>query len=440
MKQKLQMLIVILLLMIQNVLADKQSNVTTPNGTTVIAWIFEEASASDLAYIENQIALQYPRAQKMAPASRTYNCHGYAWHMTEGGSARWIGVNSTAHEDVYMTDGSYTEVTSGTSPRKVSYQSDDHSAVTTDELGQFISKWGNLPLMRHASGYSPYNASVLHYYVKTSLIEIQGSDVMAINKPTTYSLSYTPVSPITWSVPSNVQIISGQGTATVTVKAINLEGNGMISVKMGNNNASIFKKVAVGVPDIDQISVSIAGSSNMLYAYHTNRNECIASYSGVGDILEYEWEANGWEVFNPLTLNKSKIYLKATTLPANSKVNIRIRARNTVGWSSVKLIGADVNNSMSSAIYKINTSSNRNITIIKNEGYDNLIKENSVCTINQDLIYYLYNSFSGMEVLKGTISREGGIIDLTNLPNGIYIFSLHIDKNLKQTMRIAINH
>lgn len=442
MKRIIQITVIyFLLLNIQYVWADRQSNVTTPKGSTVIAWINDEASSSDLANIENAAALQYPNAEKLASASRTYNCHGYAWHMTEGGAARWIGVGSTAHEDIYMTDGSYTEVSSGTSPRKVSYHSDDHSAVTTDQSGIFISKWGAWPLMRHASNYSPYNASSLRYYIKTSLISIQGSDVIAMNTPTTYTLSYTPVTPITWSVPSNVQIISGQGTASITVKAIGVEGNGAISVKMGNNNASIYKNVAIGVPDINQVSVSIGGSSNMLYAYHTNRNECIATYSGNGEILEYEWEANGWEVYNPLTPNYSKVYLKATVLPASTMINIRIRARNSAGWSSVKLLGATVSNSTSGSVYKIEATSGGIVTITKNEEQDYSLMQSSVHIGKLDYMEYgLYNSYTGIQVSKGTICKEGGTIDLSNTPTGIYVFALYIDSKTKQTLLISIRH
>lgn len=442
MKNLLQNIIVLcILLSVQNVWAEKQSNVTTPKGSTVIAWIREEMSSSDIIFIENTAAAQYPNAEKLAAASQTYNCHGYAWHMTEGGSNRWIGVGSTSHEDIYMTDGSYTEVTSGASPRKISYQSDDHSAVSTDQAGVFISKWGAWPLMRHASNYCPYNSSSLRYYIKTSLMNIQGLDALPSNAQTTYTLPYTPVAPITWSVSSNIQIVSGQGTRSIIVKGTGIWGNGYISVKMGNNNASIFKDIAVGVPDINQVELSIGGNSNMLYAYHTNRNECIATYRGTGTILEYEWEANGWEVFNPLTSNKSKIYLKATYLPANTIVNIKLRARNSVGWSNAKLFGANVSNSTSGSTYKINTTSNGIVTIVKNEEQDySLIQSLSNDETNGFMEYGLYNLYTGSLVAKGTISRKGGSLDFSNISNGFYVFSLFVNSEFRQTIQLSIRH
>jgi hypothetical protein len=51
-----------------------------------------------------------------------------------------------------MTDGSYTQVSQQIYPGKVSWASENHSAVTTSQQGVFISKWGECPLMQHASG------------------------------------------------------------------------------------------------------------------------------------------------------------------------------------------------------------------------------------------------------------------------------------------------
>lgn len=130
-------------------------------------------------------------------ATRTYNCHSYAWHMSEGGHARWIGVGSTAHEDIYMTDGSYIEVLEGTIPRKVSYAQDDHSAITTDQQGWFISKWGSYSLMRHAANDCPYNSNGLKYFIRSSLFTLSGNSVICNGNTAVYSLNYKPAGTIT---------------------------------------------------------------------------------------------------------------------------------------------------------------------------------------------------------------------------------------------------
>ena len=66
-------------------------------------------------------------------ASKTYNCHGYAWHMIRNNGDRvWIGSDGiSGSESIYWLDGSYEEV-----PEQcceiISYTK-DHSAVQTED-------------------------------------------------------------------------------------------------------------------------------------------------------------------------------------------------------------------------------------------------------------------------------------------------------------------
>jgi hypothetical protein len=67
-------------------------------------------------------------------------------------------------DNTYWNDGSFIgSYAVGAANRKVSYASDDHSAITIDAIN-FRSKWGQLPRMRHAYNYCPYNSSSLYYY------------------------------------------------------------------------------------------------------------------------------------------------------------------------------------------------------------------------------------------------------------------------------------
>ncbi len=164
--------------------------IETPNGSEVLCTAeFEEASdeylshwySNCVSYIENL------DAEIIDAASQRYNCHAYAWHMTEGGGEVWIGAHRTGTdcptpdeaqwvEDIYWTDGSYYEVT-GLTPSEVTSNhaskvnwplpwDDDgnHSGITTDRAGYFISKWGVWPLVEHWWNDSPYNDSLLRFY------------------------------------------------------------------------------------------------------------------------------------------------------------------------------------------------------------------------------------------------------------------------------------
>jgi hypothetical protein len=140
--------------------------VLTPKCSSVTAYIVPENSQAWIDATNAQAASLYPNATIISNSSTTYNCHGYAWHKSDGGSTRWIGYYVTTDEDIYWNDGGYVQVSSNVAPyaTKVSYASDDHSAITTTDPNVFISKWGAWPLMQHAPTYTPYNSSSLKYY------------------------------------------------------------------------------------------------------------------------------------------------------------------------------------------------------------------------------------------------------------------------------------
>ena len=130
------------------------ATVYTPNGTLVNDTYYrsEELSASQKAGHDQYCTTTYSQATLISSSTTTYNCHAYAWYMTEGGSAVWMGwtINPT---NVYWLDGSYISTTGAAT--KVSYLSDNHSAVTTSTPNIFISKWGEYALMRHPKAHVP---------------------------------------------------------------------------------------------------------------------------------------------------------------------------------------------------------------------------------------------------------------------------------------------
>jgi hypothetical protein len=89
--------------------------------------------------------------------SMDYNCHGYAWHTSTGGSQ--IGIRQPIYGGVdYYTYGSspsYSQVSyNNQGGLRVRY-SEDHSAVTTYYPGLYISKWAPGPLVRHSANDVP---------------------------------------------------------------------------------------------------------------------------------------------------------------------------------------------------------------------------------------------------------------------------------------------
>lgn len=170
-----------------------QFNVTikTPKGTDVDAldyiylyngdynqteWESEDNFWLTLANVDSsQVTL-------LAHSSIGYNCHSYAWHVSEGGNNVWVNDLNENHNDIdnvnkYWDDGSYVETTEA-NHHKVFYHPEtqfDHSAVTTSQSGWFVSKWTNGPLVRHRYDNCPYwNSAVNLTYYKLSKPTISG--------------------------------------------------------------------------------------------------------------------------------------------------------------------------------------------------------------------------------------------------------------------------
>lgn len=78
----------------------------------------------------------------------TYNCFGYAWHMTEGGEAAVISDDRPYYEDINGCAASYVHTTLG-SGTKVGYYG-AHAGIYIDAGARRVrSKWGTLGLVEH---------------------------------------------------------------------------------------------------------------------------------------------------------------------------------------------------------------------------------------------------------------------------------------------------
>jgi len=150
--------------------AQTATTVYTPKGTAVSAIKYPELTASEITKANNDAAAAFPYAQRLADASRQYNCHAYAWYIPSGpyNYYSWVWIN-TPGDDTFWQDGSYIEICNESEAAKISYASDDHSAIRSATAGKYDSKWGQWPVMRHDPTDTPYNSSVRKYYVSTQI-------------------------------------------------------------------------------------------------------------------------------------------------------------------------------------------------------------------------------------------------------------------------------
>jgi len=202
---------------------DIQSNVKTPKDSPVTAWITDESSEATRASYDNYWALTRPDADQIETydgfsSTRRFNCHGYAWHIIEGGSDRWIGYHYTTEEDIYMTDGSYVQVVNEMYPGKVSWGSGDHSAITTSQAGRYKSKWNEWPLMEHDWDDTPFGTTNLKYYVSTSISG--SSSVLCNNSTRNFSARNIPNADYDWTVGPGLTLNSdGNYNTSVTANS-----------------------------------------------------------------------------------------------------------------------------------------------------------------------------------------------------------------------------
>ncbi len=180
----------------------------TPKGSPVSAFLNSELSPSDIAYYTADCASLYPNAEILANASTTYNCHSYAWNLTEGGTIIcWL--NQTPDLHLYWSDGSYEQTTEANAV-KIFYYDGDHSAVkSTTHAGKYESKWGSYPLVRHSPTYGPYTSMQnRRYYRLCSTVTNFNNQTVTTNRTVT-------------GCNINSQNVTVQNGAKLTLDAVN---------------------------------------------------------------------------------------------------------------------------------------------------------------------------------------------------------------------------
>lgn len=149
--------------------AQTYTTIYTKGGKAVEVMVTIEYPPSLLASYDEDARKSFPNATMLKNSSVKYNCHSYAWNLSDGGTVVcWINANTqdgSSNVSNYWTDGYYSE-TAEAKAQKIHYYLSDHSAVVSTAVsGMYESKWGKGPLMRHAPNYGPYlNMDSRKYY------------------------------------------------------------------------------------------------------------------------------------------------------------------------------------------------------------------------------------------------------------------------------------
>ncbi len=266
--------IVILLMLLVDIgfcYADSITTIYTRGGKPIEVIIRDEMSQEDIQFYNAAICQEFSEATFLASSSRTYNCHSYAWNLTDGGTVVcWINDSVKNQQNIkvpnlskYWTNDYYEETTSNNASR-IHYYLSNHSAVVSQTVpGMYESKWGKGPVMRHAPGYGPYDyMNYRKYYAHIVPTPIYGilqcsniSNYIGVNVPASYlagGISYSNM------LNSNYTITDNKGEDAVD-----------------NGKAVINQTYYNGL----NITFTHTGIYEIAISFYNQFNECLGEYN-----------------------------------------------------------------------------------------------------------------------------------------------------------------
>ena len=393
-------------------------DIYTPKGSPVVTFLMCESSIEKRKSLDQYYAQRYPNAVQiktydLCSSTRKFNCHGYAWLRVEQNIDRWIGTGWSDDvvdpENISISDSSYTEVSQETYPGKVFWASGDHTAITTEQQGIFISKWNEWPLMKHAWNYSPFGSNNLKYYQKASPSpSISGPS--SVCDQATYTVENLPQgATVQWSVSNNnVTLTSGQGTHTATFTKFR-NGMEIIHADILFNNiriALLTKETYFGAPSIS----NIIGEQRVPTGQYASYRAVISNNAPIPS--SYQW------ILNPL--NGNSLYGNGTESIDIAFYNpgsyqLVCRATNECGVGDYYTMG-------------IGVYDNLYLTLSPNPATDEVTLQltetdevSGLSVLSTDRTPYEIQLWSGMRMLRSFRTNEPTFqISMAGLPAGLY--------------------
>lgn len=355
----------------------------TPNQYLVYAYkrTSSDMSSSEKRSIRNSIVSNYPGVTIVDEATCKYNCHAYAWHMTQGNNndKLWIGVNAISYNpescpNPYWEKGSYYEVDESDASivTYMLYGQITHSAVRINS-NEYESKWGAWPLIRHAPSTVPssYGTPYKYYkrYYRPSL-----SGPALFNTSATYSVSNLPSGySVSWSFsePNNLSNFStnypnyGQCTLTRNQSYNIHEANLSANISFAGYSVHSITKTISSYSDFwGQYRINGGAQNEIIYPYLvyyssnctleiTSPNLVDATISTQGDATTTYWsfdQTDGYlRIGMPssgtlvLTINSSNGTYTVPILRSSSAQSINISQRNSEILITLPIIQNDEN-------------------------------------------------------------------------------------------------
>lgn len=337
-------LIFIPFFMLSVITANSQGTRQTPMGQTIAVinnwdtsgWIaiWEAAGAQEV--INNGWD-----AVRIGPATSNYNCHSYAWNVTEAGSSAnsWINQNTddgNPNLSKYWTNDAYTSTSYVADHEKIFYgTTPDHSAITTATAGKVKSKWGPWPLYEHSTAQCPFNAGSLTYYTLKSLSISNASGVLCNNIQRTLNNGFTASNwSYDWNAIGYLNQVSGDGTPNYTVSGTSSLGYGTLFLNVTSPSgltASTQKNIGVNVPLASDMYLDLYTSGGTKVSFlcpNTTYHIYLMDNDGSCSLSNYSWSIpSAWNLYyqyqNMISINTNsspgaRIEVNANTCCVNN--------------------------------------------------------------------------------------------------------------------------
>lgn len=270
--------------------------------------------------------------------------------------------------------------------------------------------------------------------------EIEGPDVVCSGKEEVFTIPSIPAGlGLNWTLTGDVglYITSGQGTKAITVRSMNY-GDVILNANITYNNTTktISKNVLANTPRIQYIVRDIIDGSSGGPVYVGSILYLKAYPLYPPSICNYEW------TISPKAGTNISGKGPTAMVGVQGTGNYIVQCRVIPSCSSVP--SDECANYGFTAQIKTNrpytisfNQSSKKITVLKSKSNNDV----TVMNLNQSrlLQYELYYMETGQLIKKGELPEDGGLIDINNVRNGIYVLTLNQGDDKLDTQKIIVN-
>tara|TARA_R110000868_G_scaffold386758_2_gene655168 strand:+ start:772 stop:3264 length:2493 start_codon:yes stop_codon:yes gene_type:complete len=263
-------------------------------------------------------------------------------------------------------------------------------------------------------------------------VRIIGNPSVCYSNPTTYNLNgSTSNINVTWSVSSNLQIVSSNNTS-ITVRALNSSSSGNASITASSQNTSTTKNVWVGLP-------GTVGGLSHVSTFGCTKGE-INVYSN-GGAEQYEWQVSGGKIVIPIngyTYTGGEVVF-VDPIDSNYGFTVKVRAKNSCGYSPwyTKHIPTQCNPNGGGGTTPLFTTFGNNLDLDKVTIYPNPANEkvNVYIPSDENSTIKVFD-MNGRLVLEKDVKGRFPQIDVSELKNNLYL--IHVVGEYNAVLKLII--